>query len=60
MQMPLVEKALGAYVKVIEDKAYLRSEKFLTPNKYIGEDLENTITSLALFQDFSLPVEEDC
>jgi hypothetical protein len=30
MQMPLVEKALGAYVKVIGDKVYLRAEKYLT------------------------------
>ncbi len=32
MQMPLVEKALRTYVKVIGDKAYLRTEKLLTPN----------------------------
>ena len=38
MQMPLVEKALRAYVKVIWDKAYLRTEKFLSPNKPIRED----------------------
>lgn len=31
MQMPLVEKALRAYVKVMGDKAYLRLEKYLTP-----------------------------
>ena len=37
MQMPLVEKALRAYVKVIGDKAYMRAEKFLTPNQPIGE-----------------------
>ena len=29
MQMPLVEKALRTYVKVIGDKAYLRAESFL-------------------------------
>ena len=33
--MSLVEKALLAYVKVIDDKAYLRAEKYLTPNKPI-------------------------
>ncbi len=48
MQMPLVEKALRAYVKVIGDKAYLRTEKFLTPNQPIGEALENIRTSVDL------------
>ena len=43
MQIPLVEKALRAYVKVIWDKAYLRTEKFLAPNQLIGEALEKTV-----------------
>jgi len=54
MQMSLVEKALRAYVKVIGDKAYLRSEKFLTPNKPIGEALENIRTNVDLDKDFLL------
>ena len=54
MQMPLVEKAIRAYVKVIGDKAYLRTEKFLTPNKPIGEALENITTNIDLDKDFSL------
>lgn len=40
MQMPHVEKALRAYIKVIDDKAYLRAEKYLTPNKPVGEALD--------------------
>ncbi len=48
MQMPLVEKALRSYVKVIGDKAYLRAEKFLTPNQPIREALENIRTSADL------------
>jgi hypothetical protein len=35
--MPMVEKALRPYVKVIGDKAFLRTEKFLTPTKPIIE-----------------------
>ncbi len=54
MQMPLAEKGLRAYVKVIEDKAYLRAEKFLTPNKPIREALENIRTSVDLDKDFLL------
>lgn len=52
MQMPLVEKALRAYVKVIGDKAYLRVEKYLTPNKPIEEALENIRTTVDLDKDF--------
>lgn len=40
MQMPHVEKALRAYIKVIDDKAYLRAEKYFTPNKPVGEALD--------------------
>ena len=54
MQMPLVEKALRAYVKVIGDKAYLRTEKFFTPNQHIGEALENIRTNVDLDKDFLL------
>ena len=54
IQIPLFEKALRAYVKVIGDKAYLRTEKFLTPNKPIGEALENIRTNVDLDKDFSL------
>jgi hypothetical protein len=53
MQMPLVEKALRAHVKVIGDKTYLRTEKFLIPNNPIGEALENIRTSVDLDKDFS-------
>ncbi len=54
MQMPLVEKALRSYVKVIGDKAYLRTEKILTPNKPIGEALENIRANVELDKDFLL------
>ena len=40
MQIPLVEKALRDYVKIIGDKAYLRAEKYLTPDKPIQETLD--------------------
>ncbi len=59
MQMPLAEKGLRAYVKVIGDKAYLRTEKFLAPNKPIREALENIRTCIDLEKDFSLPTEDD-
>jgi hypothetical protein len=51
--MPLVEKALRTYVKVIRDKAYLRAEKYLTPNMPIREALENIRISVDLDKDFS-------
>ncbi len=54
MQMPLVEKVLRAYVKVIGDKAYLRSEKLLTPNQPIGEALENIRTGVDLDKELLL------
>ena len=43
---------------MIGDKPYLRSEKFLTPNKPIGEALENIRTNVDLDKDFSLSVED--
>ncbi len=49
--MPLVEKALRSYVKVIGDKAYLRAEKYLTPDKPIAETLEEIRTTLDLDKD---------
>jgi hypothetical protein len=52
MQMPLVEKALRAYVKVIGDKAYLRAEKYLTPDKPIEEALETIRTTVDSDKDF--------
>ncbi len=52
MQMPLVEKDLRAYVKVIGDKAYLRVEKYLSPDKPIEEALENLRTNTDLDKDF--------
>ena len=55
MQMPLVEKALRAYVKVIGDKAYLRAEKSIAPDKPIEEALENLRTSVGLDNDFLSP-----
>ncbi len=54
MQMPLIEKALRAYVKVIGDKAYLRVEKYLSPDKPIEEALENLRTTVDLDKDFLL------
>ncbi|MEJ7642806.1 MAG: hypothetical protein WKF36_11545 [Candidatus Nitrosocosmicus sp.] len=39
---------------MIGDKAYLRTEKFLTPYKPIGEALENIRTSVDLDKDFLL------
>ena len=59
MQMPLVEKALRAYVKVIGDKAYLRAEKFLTPNQPIGVALENIRNNVDLDKDLSYSNEDD-
>ncbi len=52
MQMPLVEKALRAYVKVIGDKAYLRAEKSVAPDKPVEEALEDIRTSVDLDKDF--------
>ena len=57
--MPLEEKALRAYVKVIGDKAYLRTKKFLIPNQTIGGDLENIRTSADLDRYFSYFDEDD-
>ncbi len=37
---------------MIGDKAYLRTEKILTPNQPIGEALENIRTSVDLDRDF--------
>lgn len=59
MQMPLAEKALRAYVKVIGDKAYLRAEKFLTSNQHLGEALESILNNVDLDEDFSLSVEDE-
>ncbi len=56
MQMPLVEKALRAYVKVIGDKAYLRVEKSIAPDKPVEEALENLRTSVDLDKDFDVLV----
>jgi len=53
--MPLVEKALRAYVKVIGDKAYLRVEKSIAPDKPVEEALENLRTSVDLDKDFLAP-----
>jgi hypothetical protein len=52
MQMPLAEKALRAYIKVIDNKAYLRAEKSIAPDKPLEEALENLRTSLDLDKDF--------
>jgi hypothetical protein len=41
-----------SYVKVIGDKAYLRAEKYLTPDKPIGEALEEIRTTVILDKDF--------
>jgi hypothetical protein len=43
LQIPSFEKGVRAYVKVIGDKAHLRTEKSLMPNKPIGEALEKTV-----------------
>ncbi len=52
IQMPLVEKALRAYVKVIGNKAYLRVEKSVATDKPVEEALENLRTSVDLDKDF--------
>ena len=52
MQMPLVEKALRAYVKVIGDKADLRVEKYIVSDKPVEEALENIRTTVDLDKDF--------
>ena len=39
---------------MIWDKAYLRTEKFLTPNQPIGEALENIRANVDLDKDFLL------
>ncbi len=52
MQIPLVEKALSACVKVIWDKAYLRTEKSVAPDKPVEEALDNIRTSVDLDNDF--------
>jgi hypothetical protein len=49
--MPLVEKALRAYVKVIGDKAYLRLEKYIVSDKPVEEALENIRTTVELDKD---------
>ena len=49
--MPLVEKALRAYVKVIGDKTYLRAEKSVARDKQVEEALENLRTSVTLDKD---------
>jgi hypothetical protein len=41
IQMPLFEKALRAYVKPIVNKVFYRVEYALTPNKPVGDALEN-------------------
>ncbi len=52
MQMPSFEKALRGYVKVIENKAYYRAEKTVTPNAPITSALEMLRTSTNLEKDF--------
>ncbi len=52
MQIPLVEKALRSYVKVIGDKAYLRLEKSAAPDRPVEEALENLRTDTDLDKDF--------
>jgi hypothetical protein len=48
MQMTLVEKAPRAYVRAVGDKAYLRTEKFLTPNKPMPQALEKNSKNMNL------------
>ncbi len=55
MQMPLVDKALRAYVKVIGDKDYLRWEKSVAPDKSVGEALEDIRTCVDLDKDLLAP-----
>lgn len=53
--MPLVEKALRAYVKVIGDEAHLRVEKYIAPDKPVEEALENIRTTVDLDKDLLEP-----
>jgi hypothetical protein len=50
--MPLVEKALRAYVKVMDGRAYLRDEERLTLNLTILEALEKIKTNTNLAMEF--------
>ncbi len=58
IQMPLFEKALRGYVKVIADKAYLRIEKPVTPNEQIIPALEMLRTNTDLDKDFQFSYDE--
>ncbi len=59
LQMILAEKALRAYAKVIGDKVYLRTEKFLSSNEPIQLALENIRTTVDLDKDFSLSEDDE-
>jgi hypothetical protein len=52
MQIPLFERSMRGYVKVIGDKAYYRIEQPLTPNKPIGEALESLRIDKVFDEDF--------
>ena len=48
IQIPLVEKAVRAYVKSIGDRAYYRFELSLTPNESVGIALERIRTEVKI------------
>jgi hypothetical protein len=54
MQLPLFEYGLRAYVKTINDKAYLRTEKFVSPNEPVPMALESLRKDTDLEKDIML------
>jgi hypothetical protein len=51
IQIPLFERAVKGYVKLIGDRAYYRIEQSLTPNEPINISLEKLRTQIKLDQD---------
>ncbi len=54
IQLPLFENGLRAYVKTINDKAYLRAEKSVSPNEPVTMALKNLRKNTDLERDFML------
>ncbi len=54
IQISTAEKVFRAYVKIIEDKAFYRIEKPLTPNEPVTIALEKLRTNTDLEKDFQL------
>jgi hypothetical protein len=51
IQIPLFERAVRGYVKLIDDRVYYRIEQSLTPNEPINISLEKLRTQIKLDQD---------